>query len=463
MKVKIPHPYTLIFFLIIFIAILTYIVPAGEFDRYKDRDGRDLVKAGSYHEVKKNPQGIKGVLMSLIKGIEDASAVVGFVLVIGGAFGIISSTGAIEGGLNRAVQLLKGKEMFIIPVSVILFSLGGTTFGMCEETIPLFMIFIPLCMAMGYDSMTGFLIVFMGPSAGCAASTLNPFCVGIAQAIAEIPPGTGIKYRLIQFIIYTAITVIFIMWYAHMVKKNPEKSVVYEIDKINRHLFFSKTDSAENSVIFNGKHGLIISVFITGMAVMVWGLLVKKWYIEEVSMVFLAVAILSGIIAGFNQEKMAENFVTGCKDFTYAAVIIGLARGVLIVAKDGKIIDTLLFASANLLADLPKPFFVTLMLLIQNILAFLVPSSSGLASLTIPVLAPLGDLLRIHRDIIVTAYQYGGGITGMISPTTGTLMAGLSIAKIPWNKWAYFILPVFMFYWLVAVIFLIIGLHVYSF
>jgi len=460
MKLKIPHPYTLIFFLIIFIAILTYIVPAGEFDRYKDKDGRNLVKAGSYHTVKKNPQGVPGVLMSLIKGIEDASAVVGFVLVIGGAFGIISATGAIEGGLNRAVESLKGKEMLIIPVSIILFSLGGTTFGMCEETIPLFMIFIPLCMAMGYDSMTGFLIVFMGPSAGCASSTLNPFSVGIAQAIAEIPPGTGINYRVIQFIIYTAITVIFVMCYAHRVKKNPEKSVVYEIDKINRNLFLGKIGSSENMVVFTGRHALIISIFITGMIFMVWGLLVKKWYIEEVSMVFLGIAILSGIIAGFTQDRMAESFVAGCKDFTYAAVIIGLARGVLIVAKDGKIIDTILFSSATLLAGLPKPLFVTLMLFTQNIIAFLVPSSSGLASLTIPVLAPLGDLLHIHRDIIVTAYQYGGGITGMISPTTGTLMAGLSIAKIPWNKWAYFILPVLIFYWLIAVIFLIVGLSV---
>jgi len=457
MQTKIPHPYTIIFFLIIFVAILTYILPAGEFERYKDSEGRTLVKAGSYEIVKKNPQGIKGILMAPIKGSIDAAAVVGFVLIIGGAFGIIGATGAIEAGLNRAVTLLKGKELFIIPLSMLLFSLGGTIFGMCEETLPFYMIFIPLCMAMGYDSLTGFMIVFLSSSAGTSASTVNPFAVGIAQAIAELPPGSGVQYRAIQFCIYMIISVGFVIWYARRVKKNPEKSPMYELDKETKIFFSEKSDNSSKLITLTIRHGLILSGFAAGMCIMVWGLLARKWYIEEVSMVFLGIGLMGGLIARFDQKKIAESFVLGCKDLTCAAVIIGLARGVLIVARDGKIIDTVLFTAAGILNGLPKSLFAVLMLLIQNGIAFLVPSSSGHAALTIPVLAPLGDLVSVNRQIIVTAYQYGSGITNMFSPTSGTLMASLGVAKIPWNKWAYFILPLVVVYWIFAAVFLIVG------
>jgi uncharacterized ion transporter superfamily protein YfcC len=460
MKFKMPHPYSLIFSIIIFIALLTYILPAGEFERYKDSNGRTLVKAGSYHNVEKNPQGLTSILMSVVKGIENASGVVGFVLVIGGAFGIISATGAIEAGLNKTTSLLKGKELFIIPLTMIIFSLGGTTFGLCEETLPFYMIFIPLCIGMGYDSITGFMVIFLGAAAGTAASTVNPFAVGIAQAIAELPPGSGADFRFIQYIIYTGVSVAFVMWYANRVKKNPEKSPVYELDKVNREFFLGKKGN-ENLVTFTGRHSLILLTFAVGIGIMIWGLIVKKWYVEEVSMVFLGIGLMAGIISGFDQKKIAESFVSGCKDLTYAAVIIGLARGILIVAQDGKIIDTILNSAAITLNGLPKPVFVTLMLLFQNIIACFVPSSSGHAALTIPVLSPLGDLIQVHRQVIVTAYHYGSGITNMISPTSGTLMAALGLGKIPWDKWARFIFPMILIYFFLAVLFLITGLSIY--
>jgi len=194
---------------------------------------------------------------------------------------------------------------------------------------------------------------------------------------------------------------------------------------------------------------------------MIWGLVAKEWYIDEVSMVFLSIGLLSGIVAGFDQRKIAEKFVIGCKDLVYAAVIIGLARGILIVANDGKVIDTILNSAANSLEGLPKPIFVSLMLLVQNGIGFLVPSSSGHAALTIPVLAPLGDLINVHRQIIVTAYHLGSGLTNMITPSSGILMGALGLSKIPWDKWAKFIFPLLIIYWILASLFLIAGLSVF--
>ncbi len=460
MKDKIPHPYTIIFCMIIFMAVLTYILPAGEFERYES-EGRTLVLAGSYHKVTQNPQGITAILMAPIRGIINASSVVAFVLIVGGAFGIIGATGAIEAGLNRAVKVLRGKELFVIPITMILFSLGGTTFGMAEETLPFYLIFIPLALAMGYDSLTGFMMISIGADTGTAASTVNPFSVGIAQAIAELPPGSGVGYRFIQYIIYITVGISFVMWHANRVKKNPEKSPVYELDKKNREFFLKKLDNKDSVVEFSPRHGIILSSFAVGIGVMIWGLVFKEWYIEEVSMVFLAVGLFAGIAGKMGQQKMAESFVTGCKDLVYAAVIIGLARGILIVAQDGKIIDTILSSAAGVLEGLPSPVFVTLMLLVQNCIAFLVPSTSGHAALTIPVLAPLGDLVGVHRQVIVTAFHYGASITGMVTPSAGVLMGALGLARIPWDKWARFIWPLLLIYWCIAATYLIVGLSVY--
>lgn len=475
MKNRIPHTYTLIFGIIVLMAILTWIVPSGSF-KYKEGAKKPTPIAGTYKtsdKVSKDAdgntvdvrQGIKGVLMAPIKGTEDAAGVVAFVLIIGGAFGIITRSGAINAGLAKAVRGLEGKELIIIPVAMLLFSLGGTTFGMCEETIPFYMIFIPLMMSLGYDSLTGFMIVSLGASAGCAASTANPFSVGIAQGIAGLAPASGIGYRWVQWIIIMAIVITFVTWYARRVKKDPKKSPMYEIDLKNKDYFLKNMGDADKTE-FKWSHALILLGFAFGIALMIWGVTKKDWYIEEISMVFLGIGLFAGIVAAIagdmGQKDIAESFVSGCKDLTYAAVVIGLARGILIVARDGMIIDTILNALANGLGGLPGVAFTSLMLFFQNLVAFLVPSSSGHAALTVPVMAPLGDLVHVNRQVVVTAYQYGTGLTNMITPTSGTLMAALGIARIPWQKWAKFILPVILVLWVAAAIFCGIGLSLYA-
>lgn len=472
-KSRIPHTYSLIFFIIIFMAILTWVIPSGQF-KTEQKEGKDVPIAGTYQTIDKvstdkegkvtdTRQGIKGILMAPIKGGEAAASVLVFVLIIGGSFGIISKSGAIEAGLAKTVRTLEGKELLIIPVAMVLFGLGGTTFGMCEETIPFYMIFIPLMMSMGYDSITGFMIVSLGAAAGTAASTTNPFAVGIAQGISELAPGSGVNFRWIQWVIFMAVVITFVMWYGHRVKKNPEKSPMFELDKENKEYFLGNAGDADKKE-FKWNHALVLLGFAFGIILMIYGVKKWDWYIEEISMIFFGIGLFAAIVTMIAKEagekEIADSFVQGCKDLTYAAVVIGLARGVLVVAQDGKIIDTILNSLANTLNGLPKGVFTSLMLLVQNAIAFLVPSSSGQAALTMPVMAPLGDLVNVNRQVIVTAYQYGTGLTNMITPTSGTLMAALGIARIPWNKYVKFILPLVAILWVIAAIFLIIGLGI---
>ena len=458
LKLKIPHTYTIIFCIILFMTILTWLVPSGVFDTRETDDGRTVVIPGTYHEVESNPQGLDDFFTAPIKGIIDAAETIGFVLIVGGAFGVINSTGAIEAGIGRATRIFGKRNMLIIPICMLLFGLGGTTFGMCEETLPFYMIFIPLMMAMGYDSLTGLSIVYIGAAAGTCASTVNPFSVGLAQSLAELAPGSGIVYRGIIWIIMMAVAIAFVMLYARKVKKDPEKSVVYSLDQVNRESF--KINDGEIKE-FTRRDGAVLLVFGLGMAVMVWGVLAQGWYTQEISMIFMMIGVFGGIAGRLKQDEIADAFISGAKDLIYAALVIGLARGIILVAQEGKIIDTILNAAAGLLGGLPKTLFINLMLIIQNIICFFVPSSSGHAALTIPIMAPLADLVGVSRQNIITAYQFGTGITSFITPTNGVLMACLTMAKIPWAKFIKFVLPLVIVLWLIGAAALTLGLQIF--
>jgi len=457
MKIKIPHTYTIIFFIVLFMAVLTWVVPSGQFERVEGEAGKMVVVPGSYQHVESNPQDVMDFFTAPVRGIIDAAEIIGFVLIVGGAFGVIARTGAIEAGIAQAIRIFGGKEIVIIPIAMILFGLGGTTFGMCEETLPFYMVFIPLMMALGYDSLTGLAIVYIGAATGTLASTVNPFSVGIAQGIAELAPGSGFAFRAVIWVIQMSISIAFVMWYARRVKKNPEKSFSYESDIQNREYF--KLNNVELAV-FRKRDGAVLTVFGIGMAAMIYGVLVQGWYMQEIAMIFTAIGVIGGIAGRLNESEIAEAFVEGAKGLTYAAVVIGLARSIVIIAQDGVIIDTMLNSAANILGGLPKAVFINLMLVIQNIISFFVPSSSGHAALTMPIMAPLGDLVDVSRQQIVSAYQFGTGITSFITPTNGVLMACLAMAKIQWSKFLRFVGPLVIVLWLVSAAALTIGLNI---
>ena len=455
-KINIPHTFAIIFCLIVLIAILTWIIPSGEFDRVI-KDGRLVVVPNTYKLVERNPQGIDDIFRAPIDGFVDAAEVVGFVLLVGGAFGIVNKTGAIEVGIASVISKFKGKELLIIPISMILFGLGGTTFGMAEETLPFYMIFIPLMTSLGYDSLTAISIVFMGAASGACASTINPFSVGIAQALAQLAPGSGITYRVIIFIVYMIISIGFVMWYAKKVKAEPAKSIVYEIDKENKGMV-TEENSSINKI--TNKEILVLLIFGVGMLIMVWGVLNSGWYIPQIAMSFVAIGVLAGIAGRLSQQVISESFIEGAKDLGSAALAIALSRGIVIVAQNGFIIDTILNSAAGFLGYLPSVIFIYITFFLEAALAFLIPSSSGLASLTIPVLAPLGDLVNISAQVIVTAYQFGVGLTNFITPTSGVLMGALAVAKIPFSKWVKFIIPILLILTIVSLIFLTIGIYI---
>lgn len=454
-KFTMPNTLTIIFLLIIVMAILTWIVPSGSFER-ADVDGRMVVVAGTYEKVSSNPQGIADVFTAPINGFIDAAEVVGFVLIVGGAFGIVNKTGAIEAIIAHTVNKMKKYQFLIIPISMILFGLGGTTFGMSEETLPFYMIFIPLMTSMGYDSLTAVATVFIGATAGFGAATTNPFSVGIAQALSNIAPGSGIEYRVIMFVIFMAISISFVMLYANKVKKDPTKSLVQNIS-LNQEAI----DSSDiNIKEFTKREAMVIAIFTIGMGTMVYGVLQLGWYITEIAMIFTAIGVISGVVAGLKQDEIVSSFTSGAKDLMSAGLCIAFARGIVIIAENGYIIDTILNSAANVLNGLPKAIFINLTFLIEGLIAFLIPSASGLASLTIPVLAPLGDLVDVSRQMIVTAYQFGIGITNLITPTSGVLMGALALANIPWSKWVRFIMPLIVVLVITTMVFLTIGLYI---
>ena len=431
-KFTFPHSYTLIFCLIVAAAILTWIIPSGQFETVIENINgteKTTVIPGTYHQIAKSGygQGIGAILEAPAAGIISAVEVVAFVLVVGGAFGVILKTGAVDRALFSLATSLGDKGILVIPLSMILFSLGGSTFGMSEEVIPLFAVFISLMFSLGYDSMTAILILFLGTQVGYVGSTINPFNVLIAQGVAGVHGNPLLWYR----VILTVIAIIFTMNYARKVKANPKSSVVYASDQLVK----SKFQNFEQDKPFSGGDKLIVAGFIGGLGVMIWGIIAQGWYMVEISALFVALALFAGVVAKFGQKKIAEAFVEGCADFAYAAVIIGLARGVLVILENGMIIDTILNSLATLLGGLPKALFSTILLGAQVLVTFFVPSSSGAAALTMPVMAPLGDLLGINRDVIVLSNQFGNGLMNIISPTGGVLLAGLAIAEINFSKW----------------------------
>lgn len=467
-KISFPHSYALLFILIIVCALLTWVVPSGQYDTTTvtvDGSERTVVVPGTYHQIAKIAddgtdyrQGIQAVLEAPGNGIIAAVEVIAFVLILGGAFGIILKTGAIDRGLRALATFLGTKGILVIPLMMVLVSLGGSTYGMSEELIPLFIIFITFMLSMGFDSMTAILTLFLASQVGYVGSTINPFNVLIAQGIGDVHGNPLLWLRLIYWVAFTAVAVAFTMRYALKVRRNPETSIVYDTDQALRAKLFGKGGSnvsdADGAVPFTGRDKAVIAVFILGLAVMVYGIVAQGWYMTEIGALFLAVGLVTAVIARFGVNEICEAFVAGCADFVYAAVIIGLANSILVILQNGMIIDTILNGLAGLLSGLPKALFTTILLAVQSLITLFVPSSSGSAALTMPVMGPLADLVGLNRDVIVLSNQFGNGLMNIINPTGGVLLAGLSVAGIGFGKWLKIGLKAFGILFVIAAVFL---------
>ncbi|WP_368139370.1 YfcC family protein [Collinsella aerofaciens] len=463
---KVPHVYAIIFALMVIFAVLTWIVPSGSYQR-QEVNGREVTVAGTYEQSEKTyideetgdevdlRQGVFDVLQAPTRGIQEAIEVVAFILIVGGSFQVITKTGAITSGMGRVVRRFKNKDILIIPIAMVLFALGGTSFGMAEETLPFFAIFMPIMMAMGFDSMTAFMVVFVGARTGYIASTINPFNVLIAQGILGIQGNPQLWLRMIAWVVLTAVAITWVVLYARRVKKNPESSITFE-DDIAKKVEFAADESAPDAE-FTGRQKGVLAVFIAGMCLIIWGLVTQGWYMNEISAVFLAMGLLAGVIAGFSQDVIAQEFVAGIADFAFSAIVVGLARGILVIASDGMIIDTILNALATGLGGIPAVLFTTLLYAVENLLAILVPSSSGLAALTAPIFGPLTELMGLNPEAAVWALSMGSATMSLICPTSAILVAGLGVCKIKLGQWWKTVWKFFLVVSLINIVFVAIS------
>lgn len=499
---KIPHTFTIVFFLILCAAVLTWIIPGGEFVRHTvDVNGsqREVVVNGSFHYTDRAPQTWQ-VFSSFFKGFVDKADIIVFILMVGGAFWILNSTRAIDIGvmafLRKVTKLQRykffekiGVNNIILTLIMLMFSIFGAIFGMSEETIAFVVIFIPLAISMGYDSIVGVCICYVAAHIGFAGAILNPFTIGIAQGIAELPIFSGMEYRLFCWVVLTIICIAFVLWYAARVKRNPEKSPVYKLDAYWRNrveeqekepalyhtpraawivwgaitavlacfaIMYPFTTIAIGNSQFSvcilpvlaalffvtgfvalrkSVHYFILNLLFFTIFYLITGVLGYGWYIMEISALFLAMGIFSGIAYGNGADSISKLFLEGAKDIMSAALVVGLASGIIFILKDGKIIDTILYGMSKGLSSLGETASVGAMYVFQTLLNLIMPSGSAKAALTMPVMAQFADLIGVSRQTTVLAFQFGDGFTNMITPTSGVLIGCLGVAKIPYGTW----------------------------
>jgi uncharacterized ion transporter superfamily protein YfcC len=427
-------------------------------------NGREVVVPNSFKYVDSHPQGIFDLFISPLKGFVEAALIIGFVLIVGGAFNVLAKTDAINSFINKLARAYKTSKLLqnlFIPVLMLMFSLGGATFGMNEEIIPFVLIIVPICLALGYDSMVGVAIPLVGAHIGFASAFLNPFNVGIAQGIAEVPLFSGIGYRVICWAISTTAAIIFLMWYVKRLKKNPHISPMYKEDEERRkNEHFDVIYNNDNH--FSIRHKAVLITFVLSLVLLVVGVVELKWYIEEISALFFIMGILVGIIGGLKSDDLIKAFVDGAKDLVGTALIIALARATVVLSKDANIIDTILYGLSPYIESSSPIFASQKMFIVQSIINFFVHSGTGQAALTMPIMAPLSDLVGVTRQTAILAFQLGE-YTNIIIPTSAVTMGALSMARVPWDKWAKWVLPLMIILFLLGFILLIppnlIGWH----
>lgn len=428
---KSPDALVIICIILVLITALTWVIPAGVFERSMV-EGREQVIAGTFQRVEASPQSPWQLLLAPIRGFRAAADIIGFVLLVGGAFSMLTATGAIDAGLNRVVRFANENPALrhtVVPLLMVLFSIAGCTFGMSEENLVFIMITIPLARSMGYDKLVGVAIPFLASAAGFAGASINPFTVGIAQGIAGLPPGSGATYRWLVWGVFTTIAIVFVMRYILRLEKNKVQS---PLKGIAGQEVFADVQAPE---AFNARHLTIILLFVLSLALLMYGSNNLGWYIEDISALFIALGLLAAILGKLGVKRTVLAFGRGAGDMLNAAIIIALSRSVLVVADDGRIIDTMLYYLASMVDDFPREVSVQGMFIVQGIINVFIPSGSGQAAITMPLMTPLADLLDISRQTAVLAFQFGDGLLNVIIPTSAVTMGILSIAGIPYKIW----------------------------
>ena len=443
-KFKMPTAYSILFTIIIIMAILTWIIPAGQYEYTPN--GEPI--AGTYSETQPNGQTVGDVLLSPFQGFYDAVDIAIFILMVGGFLGVMMKTGAISAGISGIISSLGGREKFLIPILMTVFALGGTTFGMAEETIAFYPLILPIFIAAGYDTITAVSVILLGAGVGVLGSTVNPFATGIASGFAGVSLGDGLVLRLVILIATLLLAIIYVMSYAAKVKREPKLSYVYDMREDNiKH--FSLSDGENENGGLSGKQKIALILFALVFLVMIYSVIPFEdmgitfiptlgWWFGELSALFLVGAIAIGVIYRLNEEEIVTSFVKGCEELLGVAFIIGISRGITVIMNSGLITDTILYWGETALSGTHSVVFTLLNYLIFIPLSFLIPSTSGLATLSMPIMAPLADFSGVGRSLVITAFQCAAGILNLFTPTSAVVMGALAIGRIPYEKWLKF-------------------------
>ena len=405
----------------------------------KFQDGsitKPIAIPGTYEKVKPNPQGVVEILLAPIKGVYDSIGIILFVFIIGGVIGVVNESGSINAGIAALSRVTKGKEYLLIVLVTFLIVLGGTTFGLAEETIAFYPILMPVYLAAGYDAIVCIAAIYMGSAVGTMFSTTNPFSVVIGSNAAGIHFTQGLLFRVIGLVVGVFITIFYIVRYASRVQKNPKKSLVYQEREQIQKQFRKET----GEVAFTGRRITILAIFALSFVVMIFGVSKLDWWFEEMTALFLVSGILIGIVSGVGEKVFVSTFIGGAADLMGVGLVIGVARSINIILENGLVSDSILNSLSNFVSGMNANLFVILMMFVFMILGFFIASSSGLATLAIPIMAPLADAVSVPRDVIITACVFGQGLMSFITPT-GLILASLEMVNVTYNKWLRFILP----------------------
>jgi uncharacterized ion transporter superfamily protein YfcC len=427
-KFKVPNTYVIIAVIIALCAVLTWFVPGGQ---YVKADDGTL----SYEAVDSVPQTWQ-VLSAVYHGFVKQAGIIVFILVVGGAFWLLNATGAVEAGIQCFIVRIGKRDILVLVALTVLFSLAGAVFGMSEETIPFVGIVVPLVVSMGYDAFMGMLVVYVASNVGFSSAFLNPFTVGIAQGMADLPLFSGMGYRIFCWAFLTLLMVVFVWVYAKRTRKEP--TVILSA-------------SEESARPLTRRQSWILIVLLLTVIALIIGVTCWDWYMPEITGLFLGMGIVCGIIAGFPANKIADELIAGARDILSAALVVGFASGIIVILQDGKVVDSILHGMQEGLDGSSPVASLSAMYGIQALINFIIPSATAKAAITIPIMAPFADMVGVSRQAMVLAFQFGDGFTNMVTPTSGVLVAALAMARIPYAKWVRWV-------WKGVAVLLVLGL-----
>ena len=447
-KWEFPDTYVIVFAVLLMAVAATYIVPAGTFDR-SETDGVTTIVSGTYENVESSPAGFMNIFMSVQTGMVESAGLIFLVLFAGGMFEIINKSGAIHAGIYSAIDRMRGKEFLLIATIIILFALGGAVGALANSVIPFVAIGVLLVKALKFDAIVAVAITFNAAFIGFSAGFLNPYTVGVAHNIAELPLFSGMTFRLIAFVLLVGATIWYTWRYCKRILNDPSRSLIGIETAGDDELNFDET--------FSGRHKTILTWTAGALMFFVFAVVKFQWTTDHMAAFFVIIGLVAGIIAGMNYNTIAITFLEGCKNLVYGALIIGLARAVLVIMENGQILDTLVNALSQPLSALPPVATAIGMFVMNSIFNFFVPSGSGQAAIMMPIQTPLADMIGITRQVSVLAFQFGDGFSNVLYPTSGPLMASLAVAGVSWIKWAKWFLPLFLIWTGIAFVLLTVA------